>query len=276
MTQRNRDLSGSIQGQTEPDSASFFARFFARAWLVEAHVIFLTTLWVMVLNRNPPKTKPAPFSLTENVGFVRFYLDDLDTLVRFVRSHANGFVVIGAERATADEANDLRSATPEELRAVTVVSEKPSMAIVLHEKQAVITTTEDSDPARDLVSRTAALVRGHRRGASGPMVRSFGWALGGFFYAILLVATAASLFSKGDGSGWVWVVLSVILVPASLAFSIAVWRWRKRRGGAAIIPMNREEDRSRRTGWRVGLVTTVLGALVGSGLTLAMQYLAGL
>jgi hypothetical protein len=230
----------------------------------------------MVLNRNPPKTKPAPFSLVESVGFVQFYIDDLDTLIRFVRSNATGLVVVGAGRATADEAEDLRSATPEELRSVTVVSEKPSFAIVLHEKQAVVTTTEDSDAARDLVSRTASLVRGHRRGATGPVARSFGWAILGLLVAALLAASAVAQVTQGSGAAWVSIVVAVIYVSMSLALSIIVWRWRKGRGGATIIPLNRTEDRSRRTGWRVGLVSTVLGALIGSGLTLAVQYLAGL
>lgn len=229
----------------------------------------------MALNRNPPKTKPAPFVHRERVGFVRLYLDDLDALLRFMRSHTSGLVVLGAGKATADEAGDLRSATPAELRKVAIVTNEPPTHVSLELKDASVTTTEDNDAARELVGQIASLLREHRRWAGGPWLRSFGWAIGGVVYALLLVLSAVVQIGKGDGGGWAWIVMVALLLPMTVFLSVASWVSRKRQGGAVVLPINREEDRSRRTGWRVGIVTAIVGALVGSVVTLLVQSLTG-
>lgn len=229
----------------------------------------------MALNRNPPKTKPAPFIHRERLGFVRLYLDDLDALLRFIRSHTSGLVVLGAGKATADEAGDLRSATPTELRKVAIVTNEPPTRVSLEFKDASVTTTEDNDAARELVGQIASLLREHRRWAGGSMLRSFGWTIGGLFYAPLLVLSAVVQIGKGDGGGWAWIVMVAVLLPMTIFLSVASWVSRKRQGGAVVLPINREEDRSRRTGWRVGIVTAIVGALVGALSTLVVQALTG-
>jgi hypothetical protein len=148
------------------------------------------------------------------------------------------------------------------------------MRITLHQKEATVSTTEDSNSARELVGQVTSILREHRSRMPGPWLRSFAWAIGGTLYGLVLVLSAVVQFEKGN-DGWFSIVLASVLVPMSLLVSIAAWVSRKRQGGAVVLPVNREEDRSRRTGWRVGVVTSLVGALVGTIATLLIQSLTG-
>lgn len=229
----------------------------------------------MALNRNPPITKPAPFVHRERVGFVRLYLDDLDALLRFMRSHTSGLVVLGAGKATADEAEDLRSATPAELRSVAILLSEPPMRVMLNQKDASVTTTEDSTAAIELSERVASLLKDHRHGAFRQWCRSFGWTLAALIVAGIMILSSIAQFQRGEGGGWSGIIVAAVYVPLGIFLSAVTWRSRSRQGRVTLLPVNREEDRARRTGWRVGIVTAVVGAIVGSTLTLLVQAIAG-
>lgn len=220
---------------------------------------------VMALERNPPVTTKPPFALAERLGFIQLHLDDLDDLMRLLRSRS-GAVVLAAKNAVADEAEDLRGATSEELASVALRVSDPDMTIWLQRGRARVETSDDSDAAQSLVADTAALLR------TRPARFGSAWFASLFAASPLVILTTVALIvpvlSNPSRTDLFWPV-SLILVGV-LAFAIWLgtsnWSLARKAGSAKIIPRFRSEIRAN-SGNRQLVWATILAAFFGSVIT---------
>lgn len=220
----------------------------------------------MALTRNPPPTNKPPFELVEPLGFLRLYLDDLDTLLGFLQARAES-VTLSAGRATADAAIDLRAATPAELRSVAIQTHGPNTTIWLSSGRAEMRTADDSEASQALVADFVALTASHRGGQAAAYWNVFaavGW-IGvlltgiGAMLLIFQALDAAEDWASTPAVGWGAVVLGLI---GAFGLTGLVWRDQKRPGGVTIYPRLRSESRETSAKSRTALITGIIVAIV--------------
>jgi len=201
------------------------------------------------------------------------YLDDLDALVRLLRSRSRE-VVVGAGRATADDVMDLQSATPPELAEITVETKNPDVVIRLYRKQASVSTSEDTEDARALVNDAGSILKDHAHAVARSLILHIVVTL---VVAIFWLSSIAGSMAKASDP--LSVILLSILLGLVLAFvifiSYAMWQDRVKTGRARVIPMNRSEARQTRSSNGAPLWAALVGAVAGSAVTLVGQSLLG-
>ena len=225
----------------------------------------------MVLNRNPPPARRPLVAYSRSAGFVHLYLDDLETLVRYIGDHCDS-LTIGAGHALAEEPRDLIGATKDELDRLTIQTAEPAVRVVLNKQFAGASTLEDSDQARALVDGITMVLRGHRGGVWRAFLRSARLATVGVLLVAIgiwafLIPQTANTPSLAWGSIGMGVVFAV--VPVVVSFRGAV-----KSGRVTLTLRTHDEVQRERSGTRALAITGILGAAVGSGLTFAGQLLA--
>ena len=225
----------------------------------------------MALTRNAPQARRPVFELDERVGFVKLYLDDLNEFVRVLRARS-GQVVLGAGTATADEPDDLKSATTNELAAITIRTIDPMVVIWLQPHRCLVRTAEDSESAKALVVDSAHLLKQHRGGfARAAGMHALGSAIVPALIlllsllAALLGGTPETALTFAFGALGVWIVIFVVS-----------WRETARGGGATLVLQTRANAREANAGSKVLVVATVLATAVGAVMGAVVVFLMGL
>lgn len=225
----------------------------------------------MALTRNPPVTRQPAFVLSEPLGFVTLYLDDLEILLSYLRANSAD-VILSAGSAIADEVDDLKSASSEELKRVAIRTVSPAMTVWLSSSNAEVLTTEQSDKAQKLTTGTAALLREHRGGG----LRSFGRSLiTGGFVGLLLMAGAIVGMITSETSSVIGLVFLGFGVSIALGLATLLWISTKKTGRGRIRLLRRSEARAAASTLRVQWAIAITAVLVGVLATLIATKLWG-
>lgn len=213
----------------------------------------------MALIRNPPVTRKPIFSYSENLHFLRLYIDDLDDVMRVLRDRAE-VVVLGAGSATAEEPTDLRGATSDELNGVTIRTENPAIRVWLHQKRASVDTGDSGENSKALVRDVTNMLR-QRNAPFG----SYLWRRSVWTGILGLIILACGLFSVTNEPQSI--ALNVLLIVMGLLtgpFLVWInWRASRQAGSVQILLKSRAEARTDRSSAKVIAWTAIGSAFVG-------------
>ncbi|MCJ1687862.1 hypothetical protein [Rathayibacter sp. VKM Ac-2927] len=222
----------------------------------------------MPLERNPPDPSLSAYRYSSPLHFVRLFLPDLESVKTHLNQNA-GSVTLSAGGATTTTADDLREATPSELKEVAFLATDPHMVVWLNKSFASIDTFEDSDAARALVDSTAGLLRetyGRSFLAAYVSILKFfaiGLSFSFGFAGLLTLSLGLDTQIKESEVAFAFALCVFILVALGVITTYLarqVWA----RGSAKITPSTRDEHR--RSGKSTTtLVWSTIGAAVVTG-----------
>lgn len=172
-------------------------------------------------------------------------------------------MTLKAGRARADEAEDLRDATTDELRDVSVTSSEPIIVVELGVNQAVVTTLDGSDAAKALVDDCHALIATRKTMFTGYLPALL---IGGCWFSLGLFLLAIAIFNqRGDTTG---IVVSGLIIFTGPLWFLTVARDATKNGYAVIVPNRPSERRISKETVVVIIVTSILSA----GITFLATY----
>ncbi|MGV4984452.1 hypothetical protein ACVB8X_03285 [Streptomyces sp. NRAIS4] len=200
-----------------------------------------------------------------------------------LQARAGSVTILVGVNGVADEVEDLRDASPDDLDRVSLIAGEPHVDV--HLGIVPYVSASDSQEARELAWDVHSLVSVRRRPgwqslAAVWTVRALGYGPGLTFLAILL-ADGIGLISPSDHTRG---VIGAVMYPAVLlglvTAAIAYKQWLKVDYATPVLPERRREIQSRteqgRSGTKWGLVSGIALAFVGCLVALLSAWLTDL
>ncbi|MCD9878245.1 hypothetical protein [Streptomyces guryensis] len=197
-----------------------------------------------------------------------------------LKERAESVTILVGVNGVADEVEDLRDASPDDLDRVRLIAGEPHVEV--HLGVVPYVSASDSQEARELARDVHSLVSVRRRPgwqslAAVWTVRAFGFGPGLTFLAILL-ADGIGLISPSDHTRG---VIGAVMYPAVLlglvTAAIAYKQWLKVDYATPVLPERRREIQSRteqgRSGTKWGLVSGIALTFVGCLVALLSAWL---
>lgn len=222
------------------------------------------TLNSMALQRRPPKTVEEPFEYARGLGPLRLYLDDIADLHQLLIPRC-GRVVFSARSAVADDAEDLRSATNDELMHIGFTTTEPRLTVWLYRQKAKAAAREDTSEARALVDDIAGLLAPRRSARAFLRAMHMLNAIG--LAGLLLLAVV--IFRRPDSIGG-----PIMFAVMCLALYVMVASTVRGTGATSIVLRRRHEERTMSSTTRTTVITALVTALVTAPVAVAITLIS--
>lgn len=234
----------------------------------------------VALNRRPLKRSDRPQTYSRDLGTVKLYIDDLESLQSLLREQCSEVKIFLGDQCEAEQPADIQDATRMELAALRFWARDPATVdICLNDREARATCRSDDARGRELVDDVAELLRLRR--CPRFRVSRFDGRDARAAAMVICIITFFPLLGFTEGSGGRSVV-EWWFAAGSFGLLFLVWSGAVflglfgPRSSARVVPERRGDarvwSRERRNYWAIALlgvvvsiVISVASLLIGSG-----------